>query len=61
MSGPAFHLRDGRTTKLTPKAVKAVPKMVAKVMVSPNKTHAIKAVVGGTKYMRLVTEAAAPR
>ncbi len=56
-----FHERDGRTTRLTPKAVSAVPIKVAAVMVSPNKTHAMMAVVGGTRYMRLVTEAAAPR
>jgi hypothetical protein len=53
--------RDGRTTKLTPTAVRAVPKRVAMVMVSPNSSHAMMAVVGGTKYIRLVTDAAAPR
>jgi hypothetical protein len=56
-----FHLRDGRTTQLTPNAVKAVPERVAQVMGSSNSSQAIMAVVGGTKYIRLVTEAAAPR
>jgi O-antigen biosynthesis protein WbqV len=37
------------------------PAKVAAVMVSPNSTQAMSAVVGGTKYIRLVTEAAAPR
>ena len=54
-------LRAGRTTRLTPSAVKAVPAIVAAVMVSPNNNQAIMAVVGGTKYIRLVTDAAAPR
>jgi hypothetical protein len=30
-------------------------------MLSPNKNQAITAVVGGTKYNKLVTAAAAPR
>jgi hypothetical protein len=34
---------------------------VAEVMLSPNKSHAKMAVVGGTMDMRLVTAAAAPR
>jgi hypothetical protein len=51
----------GRTTKLTPAAVTTIPASVTKVMGSLNNTHAIMAVVGGTKYNRLVTDAAAPR
>lgn len=46
---------------LTPTAVKAVPSNVIRVMFSPNKHHASTAVVGGTRYIKLVTEAAAPR
>ena len=48
-------------TKLTPVAVSSTPKTVTVVIGSPNKTHAIIAVVGGTRYIRLATEAAAPR
>jgi len=54
-------LEAGRTTQLTPTAVTAMPASVTKVMGSLNKIQAITAVVGGTRYMRLVTEAAAPR
>lgn len=39
----------GRTTRLTPSAVSAVPTTVVRVMVSPNSGHAINAVVGGTR------------
>ena len=39
----------GRTTRLTPTAVKAVPTTVATVMISPNSSQAITAVVGGTR------------
>ena len=56
-----FHVRDERTTQLTPSAVRAVPANVVAVMASPNSTQAIMAVVGGTKYIKLVTDAAAPR
>jgi len=35
--------------------------MVAKVIASSNNTQAISAVVGGTRYSRLVTAVAAPR
>ena len=51
----------GRTTKLTPIAVKAMPATVTKVMGSSNKNQAMTAVVGGTKYIKLVTDVAAPR
>jgi hypothetical protein len=50
-----------RTTQLTPQAVKAVPSKVTAVIGSSNNHQAIMAVHGGTKYIRLVTEAAAPR
>jgi DNA-binding transcriptional regulator LsrR (DeoR family) len=39
----------------------AVPAKVMAVMLSPNKIQAITAVVGGTRYNKLVTAAAAPR
>ena len=51
----------GRTTRLTPVAVTAMPSTVTQVIASPNKNQAISAVVGGTRYIRLVTVAAAPR
>ena len=51
----------GRTTRLTPSAVMAMPITVVSVIGSSNSSHAITAVVGGTRYIRLVTEAAAPR
>ena len=51
----------GRTTRLTPTAVISVPAMVLAVMGSPNSSQAIRAVQGGTRYIRLVTDAAAPR
>jgi DNA-binding transcriptional regulator LsrR (DeoR family) len=54
-------MRAGLTTKLTPAAVTTMPASVTKVMGSLNKTQAITAVVGGTKYNKLVTDAAAPR
>jgi hypothetical protein len=38
-----------------------MPVSVTQVIGSPNNTHAIKAVVGGTKYIKLVTLVAAPR
>jgi hypothetical protein len=38
-----------------------MPANVTQVMGSLNKTQAITAVVGGTKYNKLVTAAAAPR
>jgi hypothetical protein len=41
--------------------VSAVPAKVMAVMPSPNNSQAITAVVGGTKYNKLVTAAAAPR
>jgi hypothetical protein len=37
-----------------------MPIKVTIVIGSSNKSHAIKAVQGGTKYIKLVTEAAAP-
>lgn len=49
-----------RTTSATPKAVSSVPNTVVSVMGSANKIQAMKAVTGGTRYIRLVTEAAAP-
>ena len=42
-------------------AVTAMPIRVTQVIASPNRNQAITAVVGGTRYMRLVTLAAAPR
>ena len=51
----------GRTTRLTPNAVSAMPNTVTTVMVSPNSSQAIIAVVGGTRYSKLVTAVAAPR
>ena len=39
----------GRTTRLTPSAVSAMPASVTTVIDSPNKAQAIKAVVGGTR------------
>lgn len=39
----------GRTTRLTPSAVSAMPATVTTVIVSSNKAQAIKAVVGGTR------------
>ena len=39
----------GRTTRLTPSAVSAVPATVTTVIGSPNNAQAIKAVVGGTR------------
>lgn len=53
--------RAARTTMLTPTAVKAVPTRVISVIGSPNSSQAISAVVGGTRYSRLVTLVAAPR
>jgi DNA-binding transcriptional regulator LsrR (DeoR family) len=47
-------------TQLTPQAVSAMPNKVTMVMGSSNKNQAIKAVHGGTKYIKLVTDAAAP-
>ena len=38
-----------RTTRLTPNAVSKVPTTVEMVISSLNKTHAITAVVGGTR------------
>jgi hypothetical protein len=53
--------RDGRTTNATPKAVMAIPSNVTHVKGSAKSIHANKAVQGGTKYIKLVTEVAAPR
>ena len=39
----------GRTTRLTPSAVSAMPATVTTVIDSPNKAQAIAAVVGGTR------------
>ena len=39
----------------------AVPSSVRAVICSSNSTQAISAVVGGTRYIRLATVAAAPR
>src|SRR6185369_4821622 len=50
-----------RTTMPTPTAVNAIPVIVNTVMTSPNSSHAIKAVQGGTRNIRLVTAVAAPR
>src|SRR5690606_21143525 len=50
-----------RTTRLTPTAVSAMPATISTVIGSPNSSQAISAVVGGTRYMRLVTLVAAPR
>ena len=50
-----------RTTSATPTAVRPTPSTVPRVIGSPNSTQAISAVVGGTRYIRLATEAAAPR
>lgn len=50
-----------RTTRLTPKAVMAVPKTVTAVIGSANSSQAISAVQGGTRYSKLVTAVAAPR
>ena len=54
-------LTAGRTTKLTPSAVSKVPEIVMTVMGSENRSQAKSAVEGGTKYIREVTDAAAPR
>ena len=48
------------TIKTAP-MVRAIPRPIAHVMGSLNKNQAIKAVVGGVKYIKLVTAAAAPR
>ena len=48
------------TTSATPSAVITVPAIVVSVIGSSNKNQAINAVTGGTRYIRLVTEAAAP-
>jgi hypothetical protein len=50
----------GLTTQLTPQAVSAIPSNVKAVMGSSNNNHATKAVQGGTRYIKLVTLAAAP-
>jgi hypothetical protein len=55
-----YHFGE-RTTWLTPKAVSAVPAKVMAVIGSSNNNHAMIAVEGGTKYIKLLTEAAAPR
>ena len=47
------------TIKTAP-MVSAIPRPIAHVMGSLNKNHAINAVVGGVKYIRLVTLVAAP-
>lgn len=58
----AVHQRgDARTTKATPLAVSSMPNSIETVKASPNSAQAITAVHGGTRYMRLVTEVAAPR
>ena len=44
-----------RTTRLTPKAVSAMPATVMAEMGSPNNTQAITAVQGGTRYMSELT------
>ncbi len=47
------------TIKTAP-MVRAIPSPIAHVMGSLNKNHAINAVVGGVKYIKLVTLVAAP-
>ena len=47
------------TIKTAP-MVRAIPRPIAHVMGSLNKNQAIKAVVGGVKYIKLVTLVAAP-
>ena len=45
----------------TPTAVSKVPATVKAEMGSANRVHAMHAVTGGTKYIKLVTVDAAPR
>ena len=47
------------TIKTAP-MVRAIPRPIVHVMGSSNKNHAINAVVGGVKYIKLVTLVAAP-
>ncbi len=49
------------TTNATPITVHKVPKMVMPVTASSKSNQAKKAVLGGTRYIKLVTAAAAPR
>lgn len=55
------HRGDARTTRATPLAVSSMPSSIETVKASPNKAQAITAVQGGTRYIRLVTDVAAPR
>ena len=50
-----------RTTNATPPTVNSMPLSMMGVKASPNRAHAISAVHGGTRYIRLVTVVAAPR
>ena len=53
---------DGeRTTRATPSTVRPMPSNVVGPSCSLNSSQAIKAVQGGTRYIRLVTWLAAPR
>ena len=47
------------TIKTAP-MVSAIPRPISHVIGSSNKTHAINAVVGGVRYIKLVTLVAAP-
>ena len=47
------------TIKTAP-MVSAIPRPISQVIGSSNKTHAINAVVGGVRYIKLVTLVAAP-
>ena len=47
------------TIKTAP-MVSAIPRPISQVIGSLNKTHAINAVVGGVRYIKLVTLVAAP-
>jgi hypothetical protein len=49
-----------RFTKRTASIVRTIPKAIKRVNGSSNKNHAITAVVGGVRYIRLVTRVASP-
>lgn len=49
-----------RLTKMTALIVIAMPKIMVQVIGSLNKSHAMMAVVGGVRYIRLVTLVASP-
>ena len=51
---------DALLTIKTAPMVRAIPRPINHVMGSSNKTHAINAVVGGVRYIKLVTLVAAP-